>query len=474
MEKVIIKCFKTPVAKCFYDRHLDTVVAVNDEEYETLKEIEKTGKVLENNGLNRFVKNGLLSPTIIKEIEHPDTAILQLLSEDYIWNLILQVTQQCNLRCKYCAYSGNYFNREHSVKRMSFDIAKRAIDFYLERSKKANELCLSFYGGAPLLEFELIKKCVRYIMDKRGEKVVRFPITTNGTLLTDEVIRFLVQYDVDLMISLDGDKESHDANRLFKTGKGSFDVILSNLRKLKEYNPIYYAEKVSFNCVISSTSNMENIYKFYSEHDLFDPRRVSFNYVNTTNIKDESISHITDKNFKINTLEHLKMTLSLLGKRKWDDLGRSLRANIADVELLYEQLHRHTSETEKLHHGGPCIPGVRRLFVETDGTFFPCERVSEEDKEMSIGSLDTGFDYSKMDFFLNHGKMLKEECLSCWNLRICSYCLSNITKENQKLTREILLKECENSKRKSLLTLYKMCILVELGYRGDENFNVYR
>lgn len=84
MEKVIIKCFKTPVAKYFYDRHLDTVVAVNDEEYETLKEIEKTGKVLENNGLNRFVKNGLLSPTIIKEIEHPDTAILQLLSEDYM------------------------------------------------------------------------------------------------------------------------------------------------------------------------------------------------------------------------------------------------------------------------------------------------------------------------------------------------------------------------------------------------------
>ena len=192
---------------------------------------------------------------------------------------------------------------------MSFDIAKRAIDFYLERSKKTNELCLSFYGGEPLLEFELIKKCVRYIMDKRGEKVVRFPITTNGTLLTDEVIRFLVQYDVDLMISLDGDKESHDANRLFKTGKGSFDVILSNLRKLKEYNPIYYAEKVSFNCVISSTSNMENIYKFYSEHDLFDPRRVSFNYVNTTNIKDESISHITDKNFKINIINKPIITI---------------------------------------------------------------------------------------------------------------------------------------------------------------------
>ena len=106
---------------------------------------------------------GLLHETILNDIEHPETENLEMLSNHYIEYLILQVTQQCNLRCKYCAYSGNYYNREHSSERMSFDIAKKAIDFYLERSDSANELRLGFYGGEPLLEYELIKKCVDYI-----------------------------------------------------------------------------------------------------------------------------------------------------------------------------------------------------------------------------------------------------------------------------------------------------------------------
>lgn len=90
-----------------------------------------------------------------------------------------------------------------------------------------------------------------------------------------------------------------------------------------------------------------------------------------------------------------------------------MRRELQDIELLYEQLHSHVAEGKKTHHGGPCIPAVRRLFVDTKGEFFPCERVSEEDSEMCIGSLDSGFDFDKMSFLLNHGKMIKEKCLGC-------------------------------------------------------------
>ena len=158
MGEVLIKCFETPVRKYFYDRVLDSIVAVNDDEYALLKKVEVSKYVSSNAKLKKFTDNGLLQETIVEEIEHPETQNLGLLSEHYLGNLILQVTQQCNLRCKYCAYSGNYYNRTHSSERMSFDTARKAIDFYLDRSDKMDDLSLSFYGGEPLLEFALIKK----------------------------------------------------------------------------------------------------------------------------------------------------------------------------------------------------------------------------------------------------------------------------------------------------------------------------
>jgi len=115
MGKVLIKCIQTPMQKYFYDRSLDSVVMVNDEEYQILKTVEKT-KLVPDGVLRRFVKSGLLRETAIEEIEHPETENLHLLAEHYMGNLILQVTQQCNLRCKYCAYSGNYYNLSHTLK----------------------------------------------------------------------------------------------------------------------------------------------------------------------------------------------------------------------------------------------------------------------------------------------------------------------------------------------------------------------
>ncbi len=77
-----------------------------------------------------------------------------------------------------------------------------------------------------------------------------------------------------------------------------------------------------------------------------------------------------------------------------------------------------------------------------------------------------------MSFLLNHGKMIKEKCLGCWNLRMCAYCLAQIPKDNQILTENMLLQQCENSKESTLLLLYKLCILVEFGYKGNENLQV--
>lgn len=91
---------------------MDSVACVTNDEYKSLKEVEKTGKLPINNSLDRLIKNGFLKETVIHEIEHPETHNIKTLSEHYLNELVLQVTKQCNLRCKYCAYSGNYYNRE--------------------------------------------------------------------------------------------------------------------------------------------------------------------------------------------------------------------------------------------------------------------------------------------------------------------------------------------------------------------------
>ena len=106
MGDVIIKCFQTPKQKYFYDRYLNSVVAVTEEEFDALQKVEQTGKILDQDGLKRLTDRGLLKESVVEKIEHPDSVDLKYFSEHKINDLILQVTQQCNLRCRYCSYSG--------------------------------------------------------------------------------------------------------------------------------------------------------------------------------------------------------------------------------------------------------------------------------------------------------------------------------------------------------------------------------
>ena len=122
---------------------------------------------------------------------------------------------------------------------MSWDTAKKAIDFFLKRNIELPEIIIGFYGGEPLLEFDLIKKCVEYVESIVEGKKVFFNITTNGTLLTDEVVDFFVEKDFKLSISLDGSQKEHDVNRKFRDGSGSFNTIINNIKRIKTRYPQY-------------------------------------------------------------------------------------------------------------------------------------------------------------------------------------------------------------------------------------------
>ncbi len=145
--------------------------------------------------------------------------------------LCLHVSHDCNLRCKYCfADEGAY----HSVREtMPFEVAKAAIDFLIAQSGSRKVLEVDFFGGEPLMNFDVVKRTVSYAKEeaaKRGKRFL-FTTTTNGLLLNDEIIEFFNQEMENVVLSLDGRKEIHDEVRKTVSGKGSFDAVIEKIKK---------------------------------------------------------------------------------------------------------------------------------------------------------------------------------------------------------------------------------------------------
>lgn len=468
MEKIVIKCFTTLKKFYFYDRCKNCVVSVTPEEYIVLKRVEEEGKIPEDTTiLDKYLEKGLLQKKKAIKIEHPLSDDITYYTDRQLKELILQVTQQCNLRCSYCTYSGKYYNREHSDKKMSFNVARKAIDFYFEHSTETDQLNIAFYGGEPLLEFPLIKKCVEYAEKKVYDKKLNFFITTNGTLLTDEVILFMIKHRFAMTISLDGGKEEHDVNRKFRNGKGSFDIIVKNLQRLRDYDEKYFLS-VGYNTVINSNANLKNVLDYFAESNLFNPMQVRLSMVNETGILKNELFK-TDEIFWIpHRYEHLKVLLYLLGKIDGNYIHPLYKSDHKAIELFYKEIQQHHIEMQTMHHGGPCMPGARRMFVNIEGDIYPCEKVSESINGTQIGRIEEGFDYKKIYSILNIGQLTEKECLECWNLRLCKMCIGQIEPIDNKLICEGKLISCRNSIDDTLYSLKEMCVLIENGYHFHE------
>lgn len=203
-----IHLFSTSEGKYIYDVNTDQILKVPDEIY-TYLEDNKKDKVYDKYA-EEYIQNlkneGLLKSKRVIKTEHPSTEFLPAYLKNNLTQLILQVTQNCNLRCDYCIYSGGYYTRTHSNKKMNFELAKSGIDYLIKHSRNSQKLFLGFYGGEPLLEFNLIKKCIEYIEQEGEGKKFDYVITTNATLINDEILEFFVKNDFKVTISLDGPK----------------------------------------------------------------------------------------------------------------------------------------------------------------------------------------------------------------------------------------------------------------------------
>lgn len=466
LNDIMFKCFKSPENYYLYDRYSHTIIELKKSEYDELILVED-GKVLPEQSeiLKNFQKNDILLPGRVDEIKHPETDYVDHISKNRIGDIILQVTQQCNLRCSYCVYGGKYKNRLHSTKRMNFDTAKKAMDFAFENSLESNTLMISFYGGEPLLEFELIKRCVEYSRKHVEGKKLLFNMTTNGTLLDDEIMRFLAENKFQVLISLDGSKEEHDASRVYESGKGTFDTIIDNIRCFKELHRNYVNQFVQFNAVITPKTNLSCIEEFFSVNDVLSDSHIMFNDVQPGK-KDLFKDMYHDQFWIKREFEHLKLFMHLIGKLDEEYISKLVISQKNIYKELYKDLRKHKKISSVNHHSGPCVPGKNRLFVSADGKFYPCERVPEL-VFSCIGDLENGFNVEKAKEILNIGKITENECKNCWALRLCSSCLNNIGYTDELTecgSRENKLSQCEKNKKASMVDLLEICILNEFDF----------
>ena len=179
--------------------------------------------------------------------------------------LLIEVTDECNLACKYCGYREYYENYDYRYgKKQSFEKVKPLLDYLFSCWKSTynnsygNIITLGFYGGEPLLNMELIKQIIEYIEQQKIESVnFLYNMTKNGMLI-HKYIDFLSEKKIKMLISLDGNKH-HNSYRITTNGKESFNQIHSNVHKLKDKYPKYFDECVNFNAVLHNRNTFEDI-----------------------------------------------------------------------------------------------------------------------------------------------------------------------------------------------------------------------
>lgn len=295
--------------------------------------------------------------------------------------LYVNVTYRCNLDCPFCSTrAGGFFNKDLD---MSEDVALAGIDILLSNSA-TDEPQLFFFGGEPLLKMELIKKCVDLGRKSEGEygKKIRFVIVTNGVLLTDDFLSYLADNDVELQINLDGPKETHDSQRYFPGKKGTFDIIINNIKKAEANRKLRLA--------IRSHVPPKNLH-FLKTMDL----------LNELGLKDLHIAFTMvmgmekDSEFLWSKEDYISNEgLFLDFVRKYEDNILMKKGPTVD---FFGLLGYYSSPEMKMEQF--CSAGRGRLSISPEGDIYPCFTM-ENQEEFNLGSIDKGINIFNATRFL--------------------------------------------------------------------------
>ncbi len=388
--------------------------------------------------------------------------------ETPIAQLVLILTEACNMRCKYCIYSDYYPGiKTYSNQEMSIETALKAIDKYEIFCKKKVEKgfnktpSITFYGGEPFLKFDIIKAVVNYCKQKDFKAM--FYVTTNGTIMTDEMIDFIIENEINIMFSLDGNKENHDRNRVFINNEPTFDKVFENIKKFQNRKKQLGIQQLSiFGVTFDLDTDMEKVIEFFdNNHDLLNPYVVRYNKVGDFGEYYNNCDLVNNKlntSFK-NLYNRFQNVFSKGDKKLLTPALKSLYSNLC--LLTYKQKFINTDRKEL------CIPGTK-IAVAPDENLYVCERVNQA---CPIGNLDDGLSMDKVNHLCNQFiEIINKECCNCNLSRLCDVCYSHMINEGDLCFNKDSCQNYKQSIKNSLSFLYSL--LEEYPDKMKEFFNI--
>lgn len=314
--------------------------------------------------------------------------------------MCLHAAHDCNMTCKYCFGDKGAFEGVRSL--LSLETGKKAIDFLLEHSGSRRNLEIDFFGGEPLMNFEVVKSLVDY--GREAEKVygknIRFTITTNGLLLDDDKADYINENMDNVILSIDGRPEVNDNMRRTCNDKGTYDIITKNyLRFVEKRKGTYY---------VRGTFTRENL---------------DFS---------EDVRHLVDKGFKNVSVEPVVTDLSV-GYALQDEDAETLFQEYDKLTDLYLEYAKEGKKFEFFHFNvdlnqGPCVvkrvsgcgAGTEYVAVSPEGDIYPCHQFVGN-PDFKLGNLyDGNFENKWYDKFNQAHIYNKEKCRDCWAKFYCS------------------------------------------------------
>jgi uncharacterized protein len=351
--------------------------------------------------------------------------------------LVFEVTESCNLKCAYCAYGELYNNYDKRLSRkMSFNKIQKICDYMIDlwhssyNHSHNNTVDISFFGGEPLLNIDVIKKTIVYLENntQNSDLFFTYRMTTNGMFI-DRYMSYIVSKNFNLLISIDGD-EASNSYRITKKGENSFHKIYKNIILLKDTYPEYFKNKVEFNALLHDRNTYEDIYTFIYKHFGKIPlvSELAINGIRSDK-KD-----IFKKMFK-STYEHQKEALKNLSFDKKNLFSKS--ENIIFRSMLhghsgnmYKSLNDLLKNQSSILHmpSGTCMAFNKKVFVTVTGKILPCEKIGHH---YSLGNVDdikgVNIDFENISSF--YDKMytpLLKLCKQCYHQVNCGQCVFQI------------------------------------------------
>ena len=355
--------------------------------------------------------------------------------------LTFEVTDRCNLRCRYCAYGDLYEGYdERKGQDMDFGVAQKMLEYLYSIWENANPLssvrtvAIGFYGGEPLMNFELIRQVVEYTSKHPLSGIVfKYNMTTNAMLL-NKYQDFLQKHDFKLLISLDGTKED-DCHRITTNGKPSFEHVYRQVKVLKQTYPDYFQHSVVFNSVIHSKSNIERILDFFEKE-----------FGRQTMFSELSNKSVVNKEVYDSMYRSVIGSIALSARQR--ELDEKLMYGSPTISSLTYYLHHLSNEVFKdyrtMFYGvkklsllptGSCIPFSRKLFVTVTGKILACEHISHEFAlgRVSEQGVKLNLEEIAQKYNEQYYSKITPVCKKCYMQKCCAQCMFYTGIQEQKV-----------------------------------------